>query len=94
MRAQYASCTTAKVRWPRHVRERVHEAVLAAKDRETGVSVHLVDGEYDNGRVIAQCRVAVLPDDSVEELTKRVQTSEKELIVATILRIARERQAG
>src|SRR5262249_60197687 len=35
---------------------RVHEAVLAAGDTETGGTLHLVDEEYDHGTVVAQCR--------------------------------------
>ena len=63
---------------------RVHEAVLAAGDTETGASIHLVDAEYDTGRVIAQCRVPVLAGDSVDDLAARVQASERELIVQTL----------
>lgn len=63
---------------------RVHEAVLAAGDAETGVSIHLVDAEYDTGRVIAQCRVPVLAGDSVDDLAARVQARERELIVQTL----------
>jgi phosphoribosylglycinamide formyltransferase 1 len=69
---------------------RVHEAVLAAGERETGASIHLVDAEYDTGRVIAQCRVPVLPDDTVDDVAARVQASEKRLLVETLARIARE----
>ncbi len=69
---------------------RVHEAVLAAGERETGASIHLVDAEYDTGRVIAQCRVPVLPDDGVDDLAARVQASEKRLLIETLARIARE----
>lgn len=67
---------------------RVHEAVLAAGERETGASIHLVDAEYDTGRVIAQCRVPVLPNDTVDDLSARVQVSEKRLLVETLARIA------
>jgi len=67
---------------------RVHEAVLAAGESETGVSVHLVDAEYDTGPVLAQCRVPMLPDDSVETLAARVQAKERELLVQTLAEIA------
>lgn len=63
---------------------RVHEAVLASGDTETGVSIHLVDGEYDTGRVLAQCRVPVLPGDSVADLAARVQKREREFVVETL----------
>jgi phosphoribosylglycinamide formyltransferase-1 len=67
---------------------RVHEAVLAAGESETGVSVHLVDAEYDTGPVLAQCRVPVLPGDSVETLAARVQASERTFLVETLAEIA------
>lgn len=70
---------------------RVHEAVLAAGDAETGASVHLVDAEYDTGPVVAQCRVPVLPGDSVADLAARVQAEERELVVDTLAAMARER---
>lgn len=67
---------------------RVHEAVLAAKESETGASIHLVDAGYDTGRVVAQCRVPVKATDSVETLAARVQESERELVVDTLARLA------
>jgi phosphoribosylglycinamide formyltransferase-1 len=57
----------------------VHKAVLAAGERETGVSVHLVDEEYDHGAVLRQSRVPVLPGDTPESLAARVLQSEHEL---------------
>jgi phosphoribosylglycinamide formyltransferase-1 len=69
--------------------ERVHAAVLAAGDQESGASIHLVDAEYDTGRVLAQCRVPVLPGDSVADLATRVQAQEKELVVETLAALVR-----
>ena len=57
----------------------VHRAVLAAGARESGPTVHLVDGEYDHGRILAQLRVPVAPDDTPEELQRRVYAAEMEL---------------
>ena len=48
--------------------ERVHAAVLAAGERVTGVTVHLVDEEYDQGPTVAQAEVPVLKGDTVESL--------------------------
>ena len=67
---------------------RVHEAVLAAGDRETGVSIHVVDEEYDHGAVLAQCRVPVAPDDTVETLGARVLAREHLFLVETLEAIA------
>jgi phosphoribosylglycinamide formyltransferase-1 len=46
----------------------VHRAVLEAGEQRTGVTIHLVNGEYDQGRIIAQAEVPVSPDDTVESL--------------------------
>jgi phosphoribosylglycinamide formyltransferase-1 len=51
---------------------RVHEAVLAAGEKESGCSVHFVTEEYDEGEVLLQKRCAVLPDDTPETLADRV----------------------
>lgn len=56
--------------------DRVHAAVLAAGERESGCSVHVVDEQYDHGPVIAQARVPVLPGDDVQALAARVFEAE------------------
>ena len=45
---------------------KVHEAVLAAGDKETGCTIHIVDAEYDHGPIVAQARVPVEPGDTPE----------------------------
>jgi phosphoribosylglycinamide formyltransferase 1 len=65
----------------------VHEAVLAAGERETGVTVHLVDDEYDHGRIVAQCRVPIEAGDTVESLAARVLAREHVFLVDTLARI-------
>jgi phosphoribosylglycinamide formyltransferase-1 len=56
--------------------EKVHAAVLAAGDRETGVTVHTIDEEYDRGRILSQLRLAVLDTDTVSSLEARVKAAE------------------
>jgi phosphoribosylglycinamide formyltransferase/phosphoribosylglycinamide formyltransferase-1 len=51
---------------------RVHEAVIASGAKESGVTVHLVDDEYDRGPIVAQWRVPVEPTDTAESLAARV----------------------
>jgi len=51
---------------------RVHEAVIAARAPETGVTVHLVDDEYDRGPIVAQWRLPVAKSDTAESLAARV----------------------
>lgn len=67
---------------------RVHEAVLRAGETESGCSVHLVDAEYDNGRVLAQARVPVETSDAPETLAARVQECERRLVVVVLGQIA------
>jgi phosphoribosylglycinamide formyltransferase-1 len=51
---------------------RVHEAVIASGATETGVTVHVVDDEYDRGPILAQWRVRVDKSDTAESLAARV----------------------
>ncbi len=67
---------------------RVHEAVIAAGESESGPTVHLVDDEYDHGPVLAQRKVPVLPGDTPETLQKRVLAVEHELLPRTIQELA------
>ncbi len=68
--------------------ERVHRAVLAAGERETGITVHLVTAEYDAGPIVAQCRVPVEAGDTVESLQKRVLKKEHEFFVEALRKIS------
>ncbi len=54
----------------------VHEAVLAAGDKESGCTVHIADLRYDRGPIILQRRVPVLPDDTHATLAARVFAEE------------------
>ena len=63
---------------------RVQESVLAAGDTEAGCTVHYVSAEVDGGSIIAQATVPVLPDDTAESLSARVQQEEKRLLPRTI----------
>ena len=68
--------------------DRVFEAVLEAGEAVSGVSIHLVDAEYDTGAVVRQCTVPVLPGDSLDDLKARVRAREKDLVVETLAQIA------
>ena len=66
---------------------RVHEAVLAVGELESGATVHLVVGPYDEGAVLAQDRVPVVADDTPTTLQARVLAVEHRLYPATLARI-------
>ena len=73
--------------------DHVFRAVLDAGEAESGVSVHLIDPEYDTGPVVSQRTLQVLPDDSLETLKARTRSIEKELVVETLAQIAHGRIA-
>ena len=63
----------------------VHEAVLAAKEKESGCTVHLVDGGCDTGKILVQKKVPVMPGDTPESLYARIAPNEHEAIVEGLL---------
>lgn len=67
--------------------QHVHRAVIEARETLTGVSIHLVSGEYDKGRLIGQAEVPVLSEDTVESLAARVLIREHEFLVETLVGI-------
>jgi phosphoribosylglycinamide formyltransferase-1 len=67
---------------------RVHNAVLASGATVTGISVHLVDEDYDTGRVLAQREVPVKPGDDLRSLSARVQHAERDFLVEVLQQIA------
>lgn len=62
----------------------VHTAVIEAKEKETGVTIHRVTSEYDSGEIVAQTTVPVFDDDSPEQLGARVLEKEHEFLVEVI----------
>ena len=50
----------------------VHEAVLNAGESESGITIHLVNEEYDKGRILFQGSLAIRSDDTPESLAARV----------------------
>lgn len=70
---------------------RVHEAVIAAGDKETGISIHRVNERYDEGVIVYQATCPVYPDDRPEDVANRVHQLEyahyPRIIADEILRI-------
>lgn len=54
----------------------VHKAVLEAKKKQSGITIHLVNENYDEGNYIAQFYTSVLEDDSVSSLEERIRVLE------------------
>lgn len=66
---------------------RVHEAVIASGDKESGVTIHVVNEEYDKGAIVAQQKLRVEEGDTAESLARRVLALEHRLYVDTIRNI-------
>ena len=58
----------------------VHEAVLAAGERESGITIHLIDEHYDQGVMLLQASTEVLPGDTPESLAERIHALEYECL--------------
>lgn len=59
--------------------ENVHQAVIAASESESGVTIHLVNEKFDEGQILAQEKVPILKGDSAEMLSERVRSAERVL---------------
>ncbi|MEB3339411.1 phosphoribosylglycinamide formyltransferase [Okeania sp.] len=68
------------------------EQALNAGVKITGCTVHLVDVEVDNGQILMQAAVPILPDDTAETLHERIQVQEHKIIVGAIALAASKNQ--
>lgn len=64
---------------PKHKGLKTHQACLAAGEKETGATVHLVTPDLDGGEILGQVQVSVLPGDTPETLADRVLIAEHQL---------------
>ena len=68
----------------------VHEAVIAAGEKESGITIHYVNDHYDQGAIIFQAKCPVLPTDTPDDLAARVHELEyryfPQIIEETILK--------
>ena len=62
----------------------VHNAVVEAGEKESGVTVHFVNAEYDKGDIIWQTKVPVYPEDTAEDVSTRVQAAEKPQLISVL----------
>ena len=72
---------------------RVHEAVINSNASSTGVTIHLVDGEYDSGTILAQREVPIYESESPDSLAKRLLPIEHAFLVETLQRIVADKLA-
>ena len=70
--------------------DRVHEAVVKDKSEESGITIHLVDEEYDNGAIINQKIVAVDPFGGVDSVRDEIQRHEHIFWIETLNKIQKK----
>lgn len=72
--------------WGHHV----HEAVKAAGEKETGMTVHWVTPVCDSGEIIAQYRVALSPDDSTDDIAEKEHQLEMKYFPSVVEQVVSE----
>ena len=65
----------------------VHKEVIKNKEKETGITIHMVDEEYDHGKIINQTKIPVNIDDTPQTIQKRVLDYEHVFLVDTLNKI-------
>ena len=55
----------------------VHEAVVAAKEKESGITIHLVDEKYDNGKILFQAKCSIDPADTPDDVAEKIHHLEQ-----------------
>lgn len=65
----------------------VHEAVVAAHEKETGITIHYVNERYDSGDIIFQSKVALDVDDTPDTVAAKIHLLEKEFFPPVIEKV-------
>lgn len=69
----------------------VHDAVVKAREKESGITIHYVDDKYDHGEIIFQARCFLDPEETPESLAHKIHTLEHLYFAVTIENILKER---
>lgn len=70
----------------------VHEAVITAKEKESGISIHYVDELYDHGKLIFQARCTIDETDTADSLAQKIHALEHEHYPVIVEKVAQELQ--
>lgn len=69
--------------------ERVHKAVIENKEKESGITIHFVNEEYDAGQIILQIKCPVLENDTATTLAQKIHALEYEYYPIAVEQIAK-----
>lgn len=67
----------------------VHQAVKDNSDTETGATIHLVNEEYDEGKIIAKKKISVEPSDTADTIEEKVKAIEPDFYIETLRKITK-----
>jgi phosphoribosylglycinamide formyltransferase-1 len=68
----------------------VHQAVFDAKQIETGITIHEVSEEYDKGTIIAQFKISLSPDDTVDKIEEKIKVLEQKYFPDVVIKFITE----
>jgi formyltetrahydrofolate-dependent phosphoribosylglycinamide formyltransferase len=71
----------------------VHTAVVAAKEKESGITIHFVDEKYDHGETILQAKCVLNENETPESLAAKIHKLEHEYFAKTIEKLLNEKNA-
>ncbi len=72
--------------------QNIHAAVIKNQEKESGITIHYVDGEYDTGDIIAQMRIPVTADDTAASLEQKILRQEHPFLIATLSQLIKANQ--
>ena len=67
---------------------KVHEAVVEAHEKMSGATVHYVNNHYDEGNIISQTTIEVLPNDTADDVAEKVKAAEKIQLIEVIRKLS------
>ena len=70
----------------------VHEAVINSGDNQSGITIHMVDEEYDRGRIVFQAKCEVEQHDTPESLAEKIHELEYEYLPTTLEKLILEEE--
>ncbi len=68
---------------------KVHEAVVNAGEKISGATVHYVNQNYDEGNIISQTKIDVLPNDTADDVAEKVKAAEKIQLIDVIRNLSK-----
>ncbi len=71
---------------------KVHEAVVNAGEKISGATVHYVNQNYDEGNIISQTKIDVLPNDTADDVAEKVKAAEKIQLINVIRNLGKSFQ--